>query len=298
MNPALLTSILQRVQRNIASSPYLHLAATCTITFCLVITGAFAILYINVDDLIKGWQENIRVVAYISSGLAKGRVESLQQRLAQLSGVEEICYVSKDEAMGRLRRQMKHRSSLLDGLDENPLPASFEIRLTGSCKSWQCIGSLVRKIKGFSQIDDVEYAKAWLHRFSGFIAFFRLATIVIGSLIFAATVFVCANTMRLTLYAKQEELEIMRLVGATDRFIKTPLYIQNLIEGLLGGVAAAGLLFAAYKFFVAKVQTSEALLSTYAVRFLPLTGTAGLLCAGILIGWFGSYLSSRQFLQP
>ncbi len=298
MKPTMLSSIVQRVRRNFSSSPYLHLAATCTITFCLVITGALAILYVNIEDLIKGWQENIRVVAYISDGLPKDRIESVRQRLAKLGGVQEVGYISKDQAMALFRRQMKHRSSLLDGLDENPLPASFEIRPADTCKSWKCVSSLANEIKRLDEVDDVEYAGAWLQRFSGFIAFFRLATFVVGSLILATTVFVCANTMRLTLYAKREELEIMRLVGATDGFIKTPLYIQNLIEGLLGGLAALGLLFGMHRLFIARVQNSEPLLSTHEVRFLPLAGTVGLLCAGMLVGWFGSYLSSRQFLRP
>jgi cell division transport system permease protein len=298
VNLTILSSVIRRVRRNISTNPYLHLAATATLAFSMLILGVFAILYVNINDLFRSWQEDIRVVAYLDKDLVEERMELLRQNLAKLPGVEQVRYVSKDDAMARLKRQMKHRESVLEGLKENPLPASFEIQLAHGWQSWERLDPLVDEIKKFSGIEDVACAEDWLHRFSGFMGFFRLTSLVVGGLVFATTVFVCANTIRLTLYAKRQELEIMKLIGATDSFVKTPFYIQNLLEGVVGGIIGLGFLFFSYKVFVARVQSAQALLSTFDTRFLPFTGCAALLLVGILMAWFGSYLSLRHFLKP
>jgi cell division transport system permease protein len=298
MNLTTLSSIFQRVRRNVSTTPYLHLATTATIAFSLLIIGTFALVYANISDLIRSCQDNIRVVAYLKDGLPEGRRTSLQQRLAKLYGVGEIHYVSQDAAMDRLKGQMKHRLSLLEGLRENPLPASFEIRLVQGWQSWERLDPLVDQIKQLPDIEDVEYGQAWLRRFSQFIAFFRLASLIIGVLVVATTVFVCTNTIKLTLYTKRQELGIMSLVGATDAFIQTPFYIQSLIEGFLGGLIAEGLLFGTYRLFISRVQSPHLLLSSGEIAFLSLTACGALLSVGMLIGWLGSYLSLKRFLRP
>ncbi|MDY6987407.1 MAG: permease-like cell division protein FtsX [Thermodesulfobacteriota bacterium] len=298
MNLTVLSSVLRRVRRNIAAGPYLHLAATATIAFSMLILGVFSILYVNISDLLRSWQQDIRVVAYLEEDLVKERLEALRQHLAELPGVEKIRYVSQEEAMSRLRSQMKHRASLLDGLKENPLPASLEIHLAPGWQQWERLDPLADEIKTFSGIEDVAAAEAWLHRFTGFMGFFRLASLIVGGLVFATTVFVCANTIRLTLYAKRQEIEIMKLVGATDSFVKTPFYAQNLLEGALGGIVGLGFLFISFRLFIARLHSGHALLSTFDIRFLSLTGCAALLFVGILMSWIGSYLSLRQFLKP
>jgi cell division transport system permease protein len=298
MNLTTLSFIFQRVRRNISTSPYLHLATTATIAFSLLIIGAFGLVYVNINNLIRSWQDNIRVVAYLSDELPEGSRSPLQQRLARLYGVGDIRYISKDDAMDRLKRQMKHRLSLLEGLRENPLPASFEIRLVQGWQSWNRLDPLVDQIKAFPEIEDVECGQAWLRRFSQFIAFFKLASLIIGVLIVATTVFVCTNTIKLTLYTKRQELDIMRLVGATDAFIQTPFYIQNLIEGLLGGLIAVGVLFGTYRLFISRVQSPHLLLSSGEITFLSLTACGVLLSVGMLMGWLGFYLSVKQFLRP
>jgi cell division transport system permease protein len=273
-------------------------ATTGTIAFSLLIIGAFGLVYVNINHLIRSWQDNIRVVAYLSDELPEGSRAPLQQSLARLYGVGNIRYISKDDAMDRLKRQMKHRLSLLEGLRENPLPASFEIRLVQGWQSWDRLDPLVNQIKAFPEIEDVECGQAWLRRFSQFIAFFKLASLIIGVLIVATTVFVCTNTIKLTLYTKRQELDIMRLVGATDAFIQTPFYIQNLIEGLLGGLIAVGVLFGTYRLFISRIQSPHLLLSSGEITFLSLTACEVLLSVGMLMGWLGSYLSVKQFLRP
>jgi cell division transport system permease protein len=168
-------------------------------------------------------------------------------------------------------------------------------------RTWQGrerLNLLVEQIKGFSEVEDVEYSQAWLHRISVYATFFRLASLIIGGLVAATAIFVSANTIRLTLYANRDELEIMRLVGATDSFIKAPFYMHNLFEGFLGGAIALGVLFASYKVFAAKLQAPEVLLGPVQIRFLSLWGTGALLLIGMAMAWLGSYFSLKQSLKP
>jgi cell division transport system permease protein len=289
--------LLKRIRRNISASPYLHMAAAGSIAVGLVIVGVFFLLFVNIHQSIRAWQKNIRIVAYLKDPVSQQDIERLGQRLSDLKGVAQVRFVSKQEAWEYLKRQLEHRMSLLEGLNQNPLPASFELTLIQSLGNWQRLESLAKEITNLSEVDQVEYGQAWAHRFTGFIAFFRLAAIVIGAFVLASSVFVSANTIRLIVLARREEFDIMRLVGATDAFVKTPFYVQNVIGGLLGGLAALGMLFGTYQLVVARAQKHAMILSTVEYSFLPLSGMLAMLAAGMMLGWLGSYLSLRQFLR-
>lgn len=297
MNQTALISVLRRVNRNFRTMFHLHLAAVGTIAFSLLIAGLFLILFANVNAVIETWKKDFRVVAYLQKGISSGQGTALQEKVSRLDGVGSVTYVSREAAMKRLREQMKHRSSLLEGLRENPLPASLEIEPATSDPDETRIGHLVKTLEGLPGVSSVEYARAWLRRFTGFVSFFRLATLVIATVIFATTVFICSNTIRLTLYARREEVAIMKIVGATDAFIKAPYYIQNLLEGLLGGLLAVGILFGTYTFFAAKLAGQDALLSIATIRFLSAVEMAGLMVSGMAMAWLGCHLSLNRFAE-
>lgn len=290
-------TLFKRIKRNITASPFLDVAATGSIAFALVIVGVFSLLFVNINEAIKMWEKNIRLVAYLKDQTPTEDVESLRKSLSELKAVAQVRFISKQEALQHLKMQLENRASLLEGLNQNPLPDSFEISLTPSPENWERLKSLSKKIIGLPGVDQVEYGQAWVHRFSGFIAFFRLAAIVVGLFVLASSAFVCANTIKLTIFARRETFEIMKLIGATDAFVKTPFYIQNLVEGLFGGLGALGLLFGAYQLFVARVQQQVMMLSGFKFSFLPVSGMLAMLLTGMMLGWLGSYFSLRKFLR-
>jgi len=228
--------------------------------------------------------------------LEENVLSNLEQRINDMYGVQAVRFVSKIEAFESLKRQMKRQSSLLEDLKENPLPDAFEIRMIASTQSLDKIEELATRLESLDGVESVEYGEKWLGRFSGIFNLFKLVGYAMGGLFFIAAVFIVANTIRLVLYSRREEVEIMRLVGATDRFIKTPFYLEGLIQGALGGVFGLIALFVIFLLVSSNVEQGFSA-NMFQIRFLS-AGILGLIMLySMFVGWLGSYLSLRQFLK-
>jgi cell division transport system permease protein len=235
-------------------------------------------------------------MAYLKPGIQDTDLQKLKVTIQSLEGVQSLRYISKQEGIRRLKAQMKHQSSLFENLTENPLPDSFEIRMTAAADSWQKIESLAAQIESLNQVDDVEYGRRWVGRFIRIVSLFRLAGYAMGALFFVATVFIVANTIRLVIYSRREEVEIMRLVGATDRFIKMPFYIEGILQGALGAVIGLVMLFISFHFISSGVEQAF-FPGLFQFQFLS-PGVICLILAGsMLVGWMGCYISLKQFLK-
>ncbi len=156
--------------------------------------------------------------------------------------------------------------------------------------------ALAIQIESFKKIKSVEYGQKWLGRFTGVLNLFKFTGFAMGGFFFMVTVFIIANTIRLALYSRVDELEIMRLVGATDRFIKIPFYITGLIQGAVGGLLGILLLFVSFHVLMTNMEQS-ATFSLIQVRFLSGAAVLQILFGSICIGWLGCFLSIKQFLK-
>lgn len=287
---------LKRALRDIRGHRFLNVLTVLTIALAILIVGAFSLFFLNVSDLMNAWQQGVRVMAYLKPGLAASDVDGLQERIAALGGVRQVRFISAEEALQQLREQMKRQRSLLDDLKTNPLPDAFEIRTDPSSRSLQTVEALAGRLEALDAVDEVEYGQKWLGRFSGIVSLFRMSGYALGCLFFAAAVFIVANTTRLVLYSRQQEIGIMRLVGATDGFIKTPFYYQGVLQGAAGGVLGLAALWFLYLFAASRVQQGFAVGAIH-VRYLPVSAAAAILFSSMFVGWLGSYLCLRQFLK-
>jgi cell division transport system permease protein len=191
---------------------------------------------------------------------------------------------------------MKHQSSLLDDLEENPLPDAFEIRVQASTQGVPELEVLAKKLQEIQQVEEVEYGQHWIGRFTNILNLFKFASYTMGVLFIIATTLIIANTIRLVLYSRKEEVEIMRLVGATDRFIKMPFYMEGFLLGAAGGLVGIGTLLAAYEFILAKFQPSLSP-ALFNVQFISIKHCAAIVFGSMAVGWLGCYLSLKQFLK-
>ena len=275
---------------------FLNFVTIATISLAILIASAFILFFINTSEFINSWKQGLRIMAYLKPGIHGDDLTKLERTIQSLEGVHTVQFISKQEAFTRLKSQMKHQSSLFENLSENPLPDSFEIRMTAAIGSWQKIETLAAQIETLVLIEEVEYGQRWIGRFVRIISLFRLAGYAMGALFFIATVFIIANTIRLVIYSRREEVEIMRLVGATDRFIKIPFYIEGLIQGGLGASLGIAMLFSSF-FFISSNIEQELSPEFLSLQFLSPATIVGILLVSMLVGWLGCYISLKQFLK-
>ena len=286
----------KRAIKDILENRFLNAVTIITIALSILIVSAFALFFVNASDIMSSWKKGIRIMAYLKPGIAPAQLPDLKLRLKSISGVQEAVFISKEEALNRLKEQMKRQVSLFENLKGNPLPDAFEIHMVPSSEKGEDVELLATRIESLKMIDEVEYGQKWFGRFTDIMNLFRLTGYALGALFFMAAVFIVANTIRIVLYSRRQEIEIMRLVGATDTFIKSPLYIEGFILGALGGLIGLSVLFVVFALISSNFQQNLSF-GLFQARFLAMETTLGILVGSMFVGWLGCYLSLKQFLK-
>lgn len=287
----------RRAIQDLRDHKFLNVITIITISISILIVSAFALFFVNASDIMNAWKKGVRIMAYLKPGMPNVMVSELKLKIKGLYGVQDARFISKEEALKRLKDQMKRQASLFVDLKENPLPDAFEIRMIAAYQDQKKIETLATRLESLPEIDEVEYGQRWLTKFTNIFNLFRLTGFAMGGLFFLAAVFIVANTSRLVLYARREEVEIMRLVGATDSFIRAPFYIEGIIQGALGGIIGLAALFITFMVVSSNVEqgfTTE----LFTIRFLSIGVLGGILLGSMFVGWLGCYLSLKQFLKP
>ena len=292
----MITLFFKRALDDIFKNRFLNMITIITISLSILIASAFTLFFVNTSEIINSWKKGLRLMAYLKPGINNDGLKDLKLAIQALDDVDNLQFISKQEALSRLKTQMEHQSSLFENLTQNPLPDSIEIRMTATNQSWQKIDSLAAQVEALPQIEEVEYGQQWVGRFAHIISLFRLAGYAMGTLFFMATIFIVANTIRLVIYSRREEVEIMRLVGATDNFIRIPFYFVGLIQGALGAIIGLVMLYVAYIFISSSVE-KEFFPGLFHFHFLSPALLSAILLVSMLVGWLGCFISLKQFLK-
>jgi len=287
---------LKRAIQDIRHNRFLNVVTIITIALSILIVSSFALFFINTQDLMRAWKEGVRIMVYLLPSTPESEIPALQKRIAGIYGIDKVRFIPKADALKQLKAQMKRHSSLLEDLKENPLPDAFEVRLVATSRNWQRVEKLALEIENLPQIEEVEYGQRWLGRFTNIVNLFTLAGYALGALFFMAAVFFVANTIRLVLYSRRDEVEIMRLVGAEDRFIKTPFYIEGIIQGAVGGIIGLGALFIVFTIISSNVS-QDITTGMFQIRFLPPLVLVAIVISSMIVGWLGCFVSLKQFLK-
>ena len=237
---------LRRALQDIRSNRMLSLVTISTFALSILIVSSAMLFFINMGDIIDGWRQGIRIMAYLQDGLTATDRSHLKIRMENLYGVKQVDFIPKDEALARLRTQMGRQTSILENLDSNPLPDAFEIQMISASQSWDKVEQLATALDDLEGVTEVEYGQRWIKRIINIFNLFQLTGTIMGALFFMAAIFIVGNTVRLVLYSRREEVQIMRLVGATERFILAPFYFQSLILAALGGIIGLVTLYIMY----------------------------------------------------
>ncbi len=290
--------MLLRALRNMRQSPVLCGAAIGTVAVSLIILAFFALIVINVQQLTGHWSREIQVTAYIDQVPEDRILQDWIGEIRRRPEVEDVVFVSRQQAFERFRQRLQQEADLLDGLDADVLPASLEIALADGYRSRQGVDAVVSALKQNPQLADVRYGQDWLERFEAFLRLLRLAGAILGSFLLFAALFIVSNTIKLTLYARRDELEVMSLVGATPMFIKIPFLLEGAIQGVAGGGLALCGAFLLFRLLMREGLGNLLLLpGSASIRFLPLPWQMALLAAGLFLGCFGSLISLRKLVR-
>lgn len=272
-----------------------NILAVATIAVSLTLLGAFFVVIINAISLTERLGSRLEVVAYLKDNVSGELLTGLEENIKSFQEVREIAYISKEDALASLKKGLADDPSVLDGIEGNPLPASLVIRLKDDFQNAGGIKSVTRKLRGISSVEDLQYGGELLERFSVLISVVKFGGAALGFGLILSTLLIVSNTIKLTIQTRMDEIEVMRLVGATPLFIKTPFFIEGGILGLIGASFATAAL-AVLKLLVEYNLGSDLnLLFGASIDLLPYQAVVGLFCFGVLFGLTGSILSFWRF---
>jgi len=280
---------------NTAKNIFVSLVSIGTLSLSLLILSAFILLYTNVQNIIKSSTQDLSISVYLDDNISQADLTKLKKSLSELPQTAGINHISKSQALADLKSRFGAHGALLDGLDENPLPASLELKLKPEYRSQNLVRALIKRLENFDGVIDMGYAWEWADKLSGLLNFIKLCGLVIGGLLFLATIFIVSNTIKLTVYSRREEIYTMRLIGSTEGFIKAPFFIEGLLQGLAGGLLALIALFLIFNLLVSQIKFPLGL-TVINLTFLSPTAALTLVGSGIFLGLLGSFVSLRRFM--
>ncbi|OGU14383.1 MAG: cell division protein [Geobacteraceae bacterium GWC2_53_11] len=288
---------LSRALTNIRQNVFVNVVTIGTITLALLIVSLFMLIFVNLESAAENWSERVQVTVYFDRELAGPEQVSFREKISALSGVSRVSYVNREEALKRFKSRLKGQETLLEGVRPEVLPTSFEIALKRTHRDTVSVENFVKVLKRIPGITEVQYGEEWVRRFNSFLNFMRLLGALLGGFLVIAVIFIVSNTIKLTIYSRRDELEVMSLVGATRFFIKAPFLLEGLIQGTAGSVLSVTLLFGLYEAFLHNAGSFLTFNpTTSGLNFLPVEYIAGLLLAGALLGFIGSLTSLKRFI--
>ncbi len=290
--------ILQDAVINIRRSGWGGIASIGTIAVSFVIVGIFLIITGNLGALVAEWKEQFQVTVFLEDKITAEQLALVKKRIQSERAVKGMGYTSKEEALQSFKRELRGKESLLEGLGENPIPASLQLRIHEAYQTPEALRSLTASLARLEGVDDVLYGQEWVDRLTGAIRLLRLLGLGVGLALGMASLLIVSNTIRLAVYARVEEIEIMRLVGATKMHIRAPFLLEGLIQGALGAGLALLLLFGAYRATLWQLQLTPGQIFGIGVgSFLDPRWAGAMLVAGASVGAFGSLISVHRFLR-
>ncbi|MFQ5894394.1 MAG: permease-like cell division protein FtsX [Nitrospinota bacterium] len=277
-------------------NPGVSALAVGTTAVALLILGAFWLVLVNLSGLVEGWGERFQVAVYLRDDAGAKERRAVERMIRREPLVGRLRYISKKEALREFRKRLGEDSAILEGLVKNPLPASYRARFRDGADRGERMAALARRLAAAPGVERVVYDRQWLRKLEDAIGLIRLAAGVLSAVFGLGVVFIISNTIRLTLYARQEEIAIMHLVGATEGFIRTPFVLEGMIHGALGAlVALAG---AAGGYYLLLLPGVELVLGgAVELRFFGRELALGMVGGGALLGALGSFLSLGRFLR-
>jgi len=269
-------------------SGLLVVAAVVVMSLSFLMLGLFLLLTVNLRHAVHLAQQRVEISAYLEEGVAPDAAEALGDSLRALPGVKGVEWVSKEQALERFGEELGSDAVLLDALEANPLPAAYQIAIYDDYKTAARVAALSERVLALGGVEDVDSGLNWVAQLNRAITVVAILDLIFGLIVVFATVVSVGSTIKLALLARRETVRILRLVGATGWFIRSPFLIEGALEGVVAAGLAALALWASYLFAAGFLPD---------LRFLSRGALAGFVVAGSLLGAVGALVSVRGMLK-
>lgn len=280
--------------RSLFRNRFMAIASVLTVTLSMFILGVFLSAVLNINHMASYLENQVEMTVYLKDGLTTDQVMRIGKYLKAQPGMKEIKFTNKDQAMKDFRERMGDQQGLLDAINGNPLPASYQMSFQ-TPEQLKTAAEVVAKYQG---VETVQYGKDIIEQLYKVAQVIRLSGIVLIIFLAGAELFIISNTIRLTVFARRREIQIMKYVGASNGFIRWPFLFEGMVIGFLGSGFASLILWEGYKTVVSEMAAAG-LVFIPMIPLWPFMGytTLIILAAGIVIGVMGSAISLRKYMK-
>lgn len=270
----------------------LSILSVTTIAFALFVTGLFGLVALNLRTALRQVAERVQVVAFVKRDTPSQQITAAMADIAAFPEVLDVQYVSETEALARAQRDLTEFQEVYKDLETNPLPPSIELTLKPAMRDGKHAATVAERLTGFDFIAEVKFGQDWVRRLDALRDIAGLIGLGVGFAFALVSIVIIGVTIRITVLQRAREIHIMRLVGATDWFIRGPFLLEGAIKGLLGGVVAVTLCATVFALFRAQGMGLG-----MGLQFFTLGDAILLTIFGILLGFAGSLVSVGRHLK-
>lgn len=273
---------------------FMAVASVLTVTLSMFILGVFLCAVLNINHMATYLENQVEMTVYLKDGLTTDQVMTVGKKLKALPGLKEIKFTNKDQAMAEFKNRLGDQQGILDAINGNPLPSSYSTSFATPAS----LKNAVNIVSKYQEVDSVQYGQDIIEQLYKVAQVIRIGGMILIVFLAGAELFIISNTIRLTVFARRREIQIMKYVGATNGFIRWPFIFEGMIIGFLGSGLASFILWEGYK-MVLMEMTKAGLVFIPMISLWPFIGyiTVMLLAAGVIIGILGSTISLRKYMK-
>jgi cell division transport system permease protein len=290
--------ILSEAMRDVRRAGRVGVSAVLLIALSLAALGGFWLFSLNLGRAVDQWRGRVRVMVYLKDDPPAARLEALLEEIQSVGGIQRVRYISKGEALESLKQALGAQADITDQLPRNPLPAAVEVTPDADTATPEGTRALGRRLAGLPEVDDVQGGTQWVEGLAQFQRLFQLIGLGVGAVLALAAILTVTTATTLVLHLRRDEMEIMRLVGATESVIRLPRVLQGMAQGLVAAVLALAVLEAAYAVAAPRLEPMLPLtLGLQRAIFLSTAEMLMLMVGGAALGGLGGLLA-RGRVQP
>jgi cell division transport system permease protein len=287
-----LSFLVGEALRDLRGAGRVGVSAVLLIALSLSALGGFWVFSLNLGRAIDQWRERVRVVGYFKDEPASSKLDELTRQIEAMPGVLRVRYISKADALKALKHSLGGQADVADQLPRNPLPASVEVTPDADTATPEGTRELVRRLQALPEIEEVQGGSQWVEGLAQFRRLFQLVGLGVGAVLAAAAILTVTTATTLVLHLRREEMEIMRLVGASETVIRLPRLLQGMAQGLLAAVIALAVLEVVYALAVPRLEPLlPVTLGLQRAAFLTFPQMLLLMAGGAVLGALGGLLA-------